>query len=483
MAVARRALQPSHLLALLCVVLFANWLIAVARFQPNVMFMDQWDYLNPLFNGEGWWVRFLQQQGPVREGLGLVVTGWILDATAWDVRYDSVWGATLVLLATVLALRLKKKFAGAFAFSDAWIPVAFLSLGQFETVVSVPNASHSVLPLALMLLSANVWLSTSAAVRYLVVSATGVVLTFTGFGLFAGAVIGLLLAVRLLRHALSREYQSMCLAGIGLAAIIAGWVRFVDGYTFQPAVEGYRFPWTPLSDYVRFIILMLNLPTAHIGDGSRHYLFGSVLALIVIVTAAFVAWRWLKRGASLNDDVLMLLMGSSVLFVVTTAVGRIPLGVLAGTAARYLSLMLPIWLTVYLVATSSARRVRPLATLLVGLLAILPYSTMHRRAIAEWPGTFGTMDWQHDAMVFFGVNKVVWADNYLATGTWEAAQAAVLQVIHPSPAGSRFDDKLRFLREHRLSFFSAGDRRGYLPWIADDRFICPTSGSSPHVCR
>jgi hypothetical protein len=86
-------------------------------------------------------------------------------------------------------------------------------------------------------------------------------------------------------------------------------------------------------------------------------------------------------------------------------------------------------------------------------------------------------------MVFFGITKVVWADNYVATGSWESAQAAVVQPIHPSPAGSRFDEKLRFLREHKLTFFASPDRRSYLPWLADDRFKCPTVGSSPHACR
>ena len=65
-----RAPRAVHLIAVLCAVLYANWVLAVARFQPNVMFMDQWDYLNPLFNSDGWTARALQQQGPVREGLG-----------------------------------------------------------------------------------------------------------------------------------------------------------------------------------------------------------------------------------------------------------------------------------------------------------------------------------------------------------------------------------------------------------------------------
>jgi hypothetical protein len=475
--------RPIHGIAVLCVVLYANWIVAIARFQPNMLFMDQWDYLNPLFNHDGWAARFLQQQGPVREGLGLIITGWILDATAWDVRYDSLWGATILLVATMLAVQLKWKMTGTLRLSDAWIPLLFLSLGQFETVVSTPNQSHSVLPLTLILLTAIVWLSPRPAVRYLVAGALGVMLTFTGFGLFAGGVITMLLAARVLRHARAHEYRSVWPAAIGLAAVVAGWYQFSIGYTFQPAVEGFRFPWTPWTDYVRFIVLMQNLPTAHIGDAPRHYLFGSILALIVTGAAVYVASIWVRRGASLHNDVLALLIGSGVLYVLSTAAGRVPLGVSAGTAPRYLSLMLPIWLGMYLLAARFPRRVLPAVTLLVGLIALLPYSSMGRRPLADWPGALGVRPWQYDVMVLFGINKVVWADSYLATGSWEAAQSAVVQVIHPSPAGSNFDGKLRFLRDHQLTFFASADRNSYLPWLADDRFRCPTVGSSPHRCH
>ena len=467
--------RPIHLIAVLCVVLYANWIVAIARFQPNVLFRDQWDYLNPLFNQEGWRASFLQQQGPVREGLGLIITSWILEATAWDIRYDSVWGATVLLAATVLALRLKRKMTGALAFRDAWIPLLFLSLGQFETVVSTPNQSHSVLPLTLILLTANVWLSAQPAVRYLCAGALGVMLTFTGFGLFAGGVIGVLLAARVLRHALAREYRTLWPAAIGLAAIVTGWYRFSIGYTFQPAVEGFRFPWTPWTDYVRFVVLMLNLPSAHIGEAWRHYLFGSILAFIVVGGALYTASLLVRRGASLNDDVLVLLMWSGVLFVVTTAVGRIPLGVLAGAVPRYLPLMLPIWFAVYLLAARYPRRLLPATTVLIGLFAVLPFSSMGRQPLSKWPGTFGIRPWQLNAMVLFGISKVAWADNYLATGSWENVPSADVQMMHPSPEGSRFDEKLRFLQERKLTFLASPDRRDYLPWLADDRFTDPAA--------
>jgi hypothetical protein len=483
MAVARlKSFRAVHLITGLCILLFLNWLCAIARFQPNVMFMDQWDYFLPLFNGQGWWARFTQQQGPVREGLGFVITGWILDATSWDVRYDSVFAATVLLVATLLALRLKSKMAGPLGLRDAWIPVLCLSLGQFETVLTTPNASHSVLPLALILLAANVWLSPRPVVRYLGAGTAAVVLIFTGFGLFAGGVLAFLLGARIVRHALAREYREMWLATAGFMAVGVGWVGFARGYTFMPAVEGFRFPWTPWTDYLRFVALMLTLPTWHVGASAAHYRMGIFLALVVAAAAARITWIWGRRQTSLNHDVLVLLMGSGLLYVAMTAVGRIPLGVTGGMASRYLSLMFPLWLAVYLAAGTS-RRALAVATVCVWLLAVAPYTAMARRPLTEWPGTLGLTSDVLDMMKNFGTRKAAWADVYLATGSWEAAQAAVIQPIHPNPSWSGFDDKLRFLREHRLSFFATrGDHRDYLPWLANEDFTCEASRSSPHAC-
>lgn len=463
-------MAPVLLIAALCAILYANWIFAIARFQPNVLFMDQWDFFYPLFYGGGWWDRFIQQHGPVREGLGFVISGWILEATNLDVRYDSVWIATVLLAATVLALRLKSKVSGPLGLRDAWIPVLFLSLGQFETVVLTPNVSHSALPLALIMLAANVWLSPRPAIRYPVSAAVAFALTFTGFGLFAGGVLTVLLAAGAVRHAWRREYRMTWHAGAGVAVTVAGWFLFSRQYTFQPAVEEFRFPWTPWTDYLRFVALMLNLPTWHLGASGPHYRMGGVLAFVVVAASLRIAWVWINGRPSLKDDVLVLLMGSSLLFIVMTAIGRISLGVTGGEASRYLSLMLPVWLAVYLVAQPS-RLAGPVAVVCVWLLAAAPYTEMARRPVTEWPGTFGLTDGPLDVMQDFGAAKAAWADVYLATGSWEAAQAAVLHPIYPNPEATRFAEKLRILRERRLSFFS-GDpgRRDYLPWLADDTF-------------
>jgi len=465
----RRAIR---FIAVLCVILYVNWVFMVARFQTNVMFWDQWQFYLPLFQEQGWWARAMQQNGPHREGLGFVVSGWILGATQWDVRYDSVWTASVLLLAAGLAVRLKWKMTGAISFLDAWIPLMCLTPGQFETILAVPHVSHSVLPFALMLLAANVWLSSSPALQYLGTAAIAVVLTFTGFGLFAAGVIAILLVASAGGHALVGDRRRVCLAAAGTALCAAGWALFMQDYVFQPSVENFRFPWTPWTDYARFIALMLNLSTGEIGQWLPPYLLGGMLTLIVISSAVSILWLWLKNRRSPRHDVLVLLMGSGLIFVAVTAIGRVSLGPVAGTAPRYLSLLIPMWLAIHLAAAISARRPMAVAaTVCVWVLAASSYVTVFGRSPVEWPGTIGLTRADLNSVLHYGTNKAAWVEVYVATGRWEAAQTALRDFLHPNPIGSNFDDKFRFLRERKLSFFAGEPERGdYMPWLADENF-------------
>src|SRR6185312_5417513 len=132
-------------------------------------------------------------------------------------------------------------------------------------------------------------------------------------------------------------------------------------------------------------------------------------------------------------------------------------------------LMFPMWLAVYATAGDSRSRfVRPAATLCVWLLALAPYAWMPVRPLRDWPGTAGLTKQQLDLVRMSTASKAVLASAYLSTGSWQAAQAAAPQPVYPDPSLSRFDDKLRFLRDHRLSFFSGDPARcDYLPWLGD----------------
>lgn len=451
-----------------------NLVLAVARFQPNVLTWDQWDFLNPLFYGGSIWDLFRYQHGPHRQGLGFVITAGWLHLSHWDARWDSLWIVALLSIAAALALRLKREFTGRLTLADIWIPLVGLSLGQFESFLFTPNASHSAFPLALLLAVANLWLSPRPSVRFLAGGCGAFALAFTGFGLFGAVVLTFLLAAAALRHAVQKEFRLAALAGAGFAIAAIGWILFAKDYVFAPAVPGFRFPWSPWSDYPRFIVLMLAYAAALSEPAPGAYLAGGALALLASAAGLLVLWRWLHtRSPSPRHDVVLLLLGAGLLFVLNTAVGRVSLGVNGGMVSRYLTLVFPLWLGLGLADNITERRVlRFTALVALWFIALWPYRDTARRPLRQWPGTLGVTLGQYAEIDETTTAKAAWVDRYLETGSIDAAQAAVGDAIYPAPAATRLDEKLRFLRERHLSFFAApSGADAFLPWLVAEKVI------------
>lgn len=451
-----------------------NLVLAVARFQPNVLTWDQWDFLDPVFHGGSIWDLFSYQHGPHRQGLGFVITAGWLHLSHWDARWDSLWIVALLSIAAALALRLKRVLTGQLALADIWIPLVGLSLGQFESFLFTPNASHSAFPLALLLAVANLWLSPRPSVRFLAGGCGAFALAFTGFGLFGAVVLTFLLAAAALRHAAQKEFRLAAIAGAGLAVAAIGWILFARDYIFAPAVPGFRFPWSPWSDYPRFVVLMLAHAAALSEPAPGAYLAGGVLALLAFAASLFMLWRWLRtRSPSPRQDVVLLLLGAGLLFVLNTAVGRVSLGVNGGMVSRYLTLVFPLRLGLGLANNITGRSALRFAALVaLWFIALWPYRDTAWRPLRQWPGTLGVTLGQYAEIDETTTAKAAWVDRYLETGSIDAAQAAVGDAIYPAPAATHLDEKLRFLRERHLSFFAApAGVDAFLPWFAAEKVI------------
>ena len=456
----------------------AVWLIlsvnlgcAVGLFQPNVLTWDQWDFFAPLFNGGGWRDLFTYQHGPHRQGAGFVVTSWILELTRWDARFDSLWIASLLSVASALALRLKGKITGTLRIIDAWIPIVGLTLGQFEAILIAPNASHSAFALALLMAVANAWMAPNIAIRYLAAGFGAVGLTFTGFGLFAGVITTVILGVSTLRELYQRRWKPAALGMIGFGVALAGWAWFCFDYQFVPAVVGFRFPWTPVTEYFQFIPLMLLQPTGVSGASAINYAMGGLLAMLITFVAIAVTWKWIRNAeSSPRHEVILLLVGAGSLFVCNTAVGRVCLGITAGMSSRYVTLMFPLWLGVYFYAATSNHRIfRGFTVIAMWGIALWPYRDMPSRRVTRWPGTIGATNAQFAYYEQYTSNKTAWVDTYLRTGSIEAAQQARGPAVYPHPPGTKMEEKLAFLKTRELLFFAPGQT--FLPYFLTTRTI------------
>ena len=192
-----QTVAPSHpgqrfpLIVVFTVSLAAVLHLAMAawHYSVNILFWDQWDFYTPLFQNASFWRIFTWQHGPHREGIGLVLDKFVLEATRWSSRAEALFIVVVLFAAAAVALRLKQTLFGTFECSDIVVSgLLFLTFAQMEAVVGAANPSYSAVPLLLIALYCLAWLLPKAAPRYASVVGLNFLLIYAGFGFFTGIV-------------------------------------------------------------------------------------------------------------------------------------------------------------------------------------------------------------------------------------------------------------------------------------------------------
>lgn len=353
-----------------------TWLLAV-----NVPFSDQWALLTRLYNGFQWSdaaVAFIWQHGPHRQGLNFSLVLPAYHFSDWNVRWDSLWTASVQLVAGLLALRLRRRLLPVpWSVWDAVLLLAFWGVCTFETVVVAPNASHSIFPLLLLLGLLNVWLATPGLLNRLALIALVASLGFTGFGLTALPALMLVALIDVWRGTGAQRQRAMVVLG----AVVLTLLAFLHQYQFVVSADGFQVIRPDPTDYLRFMSAMLSHFLLMLQRSSPWVLYpAGALLLAAWVGACLWGVRRLSRPAGIPDrehalwQVCVVLMGCSLMFVLLTAYGRAQLGVGAAMASRYTALLLPGMLAVYLLLFRHRERwaVLLLALLLLFVARALP---------------------------------------------------------------------------------------------------------------
>jgi len=444
-----------------------NWIAAVARFHVEGIYWDQWMFLKPMFQDRGWLALFTQQHGPHRQGVAFIITSWIMDWSGWDTRVEALWVASLLVVAAVLALRWKYRLTGRLSWIDLWLPLAVLAMRQYENVILVPNASHSMFPLVLMLAAALVLAWELTVWRWVVLGGIGVLALFTGFALFVwGALLGLVLLVAA-REIWRKQYRGLVGPAAGGLVLLGGLVWFLQGYLFNPASPGATFPHYPLMDYPQFVRRMWASRMGMLGGGETALRWGSVVLALGVVGFGFGCWK-IVRADRLKPTWL-----AAVFFITIglgyacfTALGRVHLGVEGGEASRYTPLMISFWLgLVAWAATASWRGWSWGAAILGWTMVVVPWMDMWDRPWRDWPGTLGMGERSRTAIVWTTSYKTKWLMAWQETEDWRQAEAQVPYGVHPGPNGSPLGAQIDFLQERELSFLADTETPyAWLPW-------------------
>lgn len=449
--------------------LVLNGFWGVARFQVNGLWGDQWSFYTPLFEGAGWAEIFNWQHGPHRQGVAFLLTAGMLEFSQWDARIESLWIYLQLVAATGLALNLKRRFAGSIQLSDIWIVVGGLSLISYETIMLVPNASHSVFPLLGLMVLANIWPENWTMRRGTWVGLAVVLLVFTGFGIFPAVLAMLLLVVSVIRGVKTGFDQSTrATIWAGIIALVGG-LLFARGYVFSPSSEGFAWWGQEMSDYGRFVLLMLASRGGWDGESVAAYGYGLVACGVGLCALAAALKLLLANADRRKGEVVVLLIGTTFAFALFTTLGRAHLRIDAGMASRYMALLLPLWWGADLVVSGSARKwARHGVTGLGMIMAVGPWVYLVNRPPVDWAGTVGMRDGDLRNLRSFQSGKIAWIANYQLTRDWRIAEGRWPGGVFPFLETYPMDERIEFLEEHDLSFTAgAAGSLAWLSWAPD----------------
>ena len=434
---------PAWLQYLLAAAVFAwlgvRQLMFVNTHAVNVLYWDQWDFYRPLFENQGWWETFTRQHGPHREGLGLVLTRLIADASGWNSRWEAFAVCLIMIGAAAAALVLASRFGTrSRPILLAAVPLLFLNTHEYEIYVGAVNLSYAAVPMALLMAYCLSWFLRGRALRLGAVTALTFMLVFTGFGMFAGLLTPPLLALEAGQAWRAGERRHAAWVALALALACASWALFARGYTFQPAVAGFRFPYEHPAQYLLFIARMLGHFYGAPLLSAPEIALGLAVAAALVAIAAWNGARCAVRGVEKDPRgvVLFCLSAFSILFCVNCAVGRVFMGPIAPYSSRYDALLIPAGVAILLQAAALAQR-RPFRWTALAYTALLVPATAVARPYEVWGANWYTE------------GRAAWKAEYLRTLDQAAADKAAHFPIYPG----NLDDRLEYVRQHQLNLF------------------------------
>jgi hypothetical protein len=438
-----RATEPSRVVAWIVVIAtFAVCLARLARLVKlgavNVPFGDQWDFLLPLFRGEGAWSMFVQQHGPHRQGAGGILQWSLYRLTAWDVRAEAWAGLAVLAVAAIAIVGLAVRIRGRLAWWDAALVLVVLSPLHWETLLLAPNLAHSVLPLCLTLLLVHAWFAPQPAVRVAGVGMAGILCTFTGFG-FCASVAAVMVALATIPRSDVHPPMGRWMVGV----IAAGMALFFIGYQWAPAIPGWRFP---AKDWWNYGTFGAYMGATLLGLREKTWLaltVGGVWCLLVVAVYGNSLWQILRRGPTRRTLAAALLTGTSLIYLAFTAVGRLPASVEAAFMWRYTSLSMTSALGVIIFLIPWMDRAVSVLWQRVAIAAVCIL------AVTIWSNVGPE---QRTATI--AAAKQSWVLAYLKTN--DLAQANELSdfwVYPPQPNAPHIAERLQWLAQRKLSFF------------------------------
>ena len=410
----------------------------VRRYAVDLLYRDQWDFLDPLFRGEGPWAMFVLQHGPHRQGLGGLLLAWLMPATGWNLRVEALVSALILVLGAALAWATLRRSTGSPSWTDVTAPLLCLGGGLEEILVGTSNPAHGPIPMALVFALALAWTVRTPRPRALACSVLGALATFTGFGFFVGLVNPVLFAAEWVHGRQDTQRRAAAVVGLGLSVAVLA--AFFSGWRFVTAADCFRFPHPHPVEYLDYLGFLLARPLGmHRLGGVRTWLARGV----ALGALTFGVWGLVRlfRRDEMPVRVVALLVGFTCLFGLNTAVGRVCLGLETAGSARYVPYAAPGWVGLVIAARLWARpRVR--CSVVGAVLVLITLRTFNTRADDAWG--------RH-----YAEGKRRWAACYRQRHDLRGCDLETGFPLYPAPEATRMQEKLDFLEARHLNLFRA----------------------------
>lgn len=410
------------------------------RYSVNILYFDQWAFYSPLFNYENLWQLFTWQHGPHRQGIGLILTKFLADSTRWNTKIDSLATVALLSIAMILAFVLKHKLWRSFTLWDLIIPFLFLTLFQYEAIVVVANLSYGAFPIVMVMLYSLILLMPNRKiVRYSILLALNFMLIYTGWGLFMGIITIILLLVEF--YISLKTGRDQVVTGMAVLVAIGSQLSFFIDYRIDPAVSCFGLSTTYIAQYPIFVGLMLSAFFGwHIRFlGTLAIPAGLALLTIAIYVLAYHGRQIVKQGLYTNKVslVITILISYSLLFCMSTAIGRVCTGLQLAQVSRYMTLLVPLFLAIYFHLVY-LKQTRLSIFILISYIAIaslgsLPLGIIEGIASKTY------------------VSKTEWKSCYLQTYDIDSCNQITNFEIYPFK--EQLPEKLEYLKTYHLNLF------------------------------
>lgn len=417
----------------------------VNRYAVNVLFSDEWDFFTPLFNGQGALAMFVYQHGPHRQGLGGLALTLIANLTDWNSRIVAFAIGAIIVAAALAALVLKRLLFERWTVADIAIPLIYFSTAQYEALTVVPNPAHGAIPALLVVLVPIAWMIKRITWRYAALSLLHFFMVFTGFGIFMGLIIPVLVGIECL-CAIRRQEKLWFAPALALVSMAAAWVLFAINYQIKTATDCQVFPHPRPWEYPVFMGFMFSRFVGF--DAKLAFTFagvtGGIILVICLVSATKAIWQTIGDNMSFSpaNRAIIVLTVFSLIYSANTAFGRVCGGIDGGQASRYIPLLTPAFLGMYF----TILLIRPawpryaVSALLIVLLLPVPLPVRSDDAAAARG---------------FAKLKRTWSTCYLAEHSTERCNERVSMPIYPANV---IGQRLAYLQAHHLNFFAETDR-------------------------